>query len=83
MPPTLPLIRKDHQISGGLWFYFKAIRHASKAIYDRASQMTMIRSLVPGPLRTNTDYRLSLDPLGWVESSDGMVEAGDLADVCS
>jgi hypothetical protein len=31
--------------------------------------------------RTNADDRLPLDPLGWVEGGDGIVEGRDVADV--
>ena len=30
----------------------------------------------------NADDRLSLDPFGWVEGGDGIVEGSYLADVC-
>ena len=30
----------------------------------------------------NADDRLSLNPLGWVEGGDGIVEGSHLADVC-
>src|SRR3954452_15871694 len=37
---------------------------------------------VSEPSRTKADDRLSLDPLGWVEGGDGVVEGRDLADDC-
>jgi hypothetical protein len=35
------------------------------------------------PSRTNADDRLSLDPVGWIEGGDGIVEGSHVADVCS
>src|SRR6266576_1627818 len=37
---------------------------------------------IPDSLRTNADDRLSLDPLGPVESGDGIVKGSPIADVC-
>src|SRR4051812_9159729 len=37
---------------------------------------------MPESLQTNTDDRLSVDPLGPVEGGNGMVEFSQVADVC-
>src|SRR3954449_1795063 len=37
---------------------------------------------VSEPSRTNADDGLSLDPLGWVEGGDGVVEGRGVADDC-
>src|SRR5439155_16192044 len=40
------------------------------------------RWAIPESSRMNADDRLSLNPLGWVEGGDGIVEGSHLADVC-
>src|SRR5262249_25643873 len=53
------------------------VRHLNSPLVIRR-----VRWAIPESSRMNADDRLSLDPLGWVEGCDGIVEGSHLADVC-